>query len=1739
MKSIVLHLASILLVIVVASCIKEVNVYEVVDSESYSLVLQDSKNNISTDNNITDSVGNVLRVGLSLPSPQQIDSIKVTVFSFQNNRDSVFVLKNFSSDQDTIWSEIVFLTPGKRDFEVAAYLKNADSISIAGSITIYTKVVSAQIEPSNLVRQLGTEAVFNVIAKGDAPFTYKWFHDSISLAGDTTKTLTLTNIQFSDSGAYTNVVHDKWGNKTTTLAARLRVVTPTGITNTKPSLVVHGFTTILATESCSLVVSAIDPDSGQTFAYSVLKAPEGFSFTNNSFLWTPPPWYLGADSIKTDTVIFVVSDDGQPVESDTQIVPITVQKIMQGPGKVTGISGIARVNGNFVFAWNKSRFATEYQIYRAKDSTKLEKYQIVKDTLFSNSIKDTVFYYQVVAANSQGISLPSKKIISTSVNAAPVWAHTSFKVDVVENQSVSISLADSISDSNGDKISLSIVDGNPTLDSLVGSVWSYKAGYSDSGTYTIKIHATDSIASPVVLSILLHVIDANRPPEFMANKPSNAYGIVEKSNLLFPVKIVDPDSNTTSVSIESTTLPRPTTVTISNDTLRWMSLAGDTGIYEVVLRATDGLVSISKTVAIFINKNLPAPQIPTLITPINTSASQSIHPDLIWNSTVFASSYHLQVSTSAGFETVYFQDSTLSVTTKNMANLEYGKQYFWRVRAKNSSGTSSWSDVWTFKTIKQFTLSINSINGAVTKLPNDASFDSGSVVTLTPVPVAGYQFVGWGGDLSGITNPASITMSAAKNITAIFSRIPYPLSITAVNGTVTRSPSNTEYDSGTVVTLTPVAAMGYRFSGWSGDLTGAANPATLFMNSAKSLTANFIRVTYGLTLTAVNGTVTKSPNNTVYDSGAVVTITPQGAAGYRFSHWSGDQAGSANPLLLSMNATKNITANFTKGTFSLSLNALNGTVLKSPDLAAYDSGAVVTLVPQGAAGYRFSGWSGDLSGAVSPQTITMNGSKTVTANFAKVSFALTVNATNGTVAKAPLLAGYDSGAVVVLTPQALPGYRFSGWSGDLSGTANPATITMNTAKTLTAHFVKVFSLEITALNGSVGKTPNNALYDSGAVVTLTAQPAMGYQFSTWSGNLTGSVNPQTITMNGAKSVTANFTKVTYLLTITATNGTVTKLPNNTVYDSGSIVTLTPVPTIGYRFSGWSGALSGMANPASLIMNSVKSVTATFTKVAYPLTINAINGTVIRSPNQDSYDSGTVVTLTASPVMGYRFSGWSGDLSGMTSPTTITINSPKNITAGFVRSQFVINANTSADVGVVTGTIIRIPTQPMYDSGATVTLMAPTDTRYQFFNWTMGGTIIGTANSIDVKVSSDLFVIANYKIKTCSLTVVNSPLAGGSVSTSPLGPINCGNTMNITATPTTGYRFVNWSGAVGVNGSTVSSTTILLDVNKTVTANFELIPYTISFDAQNGSSPTTQQVSYGNTATIPALPSRTGYTFKGWYTEQACINLWDFATPITQSRTLYAKWEGVTSQVTFDPQNGLSTTVVNVVYPTTTINPLPTNPVKSGYTFTGWNFNADGSGAVFTSATSVTNNMTIYAQWTIQDADKNTYTEITIGSQTWIVENIKTTKYADGTDIPNVTDATDWTSQSKHAYAWYENMGVDVTPYGAYYNWHVIETGVPLIVGWHVPTDSEWEKLQKFLNRAGATFPAQNSGFRSSSDGSFVSAGSYGYAWSATDLGGKWANRWEFNFDDATGVTSNFNSSPDVYSGGAAIRLIKD
>ncbi|MEI6554907.1 MAG: FISUMP domain-containing protein [Paludibacter sp.] len=101
---------------------------------------------------------------------------------------------------------------------------------------------------------------------------------------------------------------------------------------------------------------------------------------------------------------------------------------------------------------------------------------------------------------------------------------------------------------------------------------------------------------------------------------------------------------------------------------------------------------------------------------------------------------------------------------------------------------------------------------------------------------------------------------------------------------------------------------------------------------------------------------------------------------------------------------------------------------------------------------------------------------------------------------------------------------------------------------------------------------------------------------------------------------------------------------------------------------------------------------------------------------------------------------------------------------------------------------------------------------------------------------------------------------------------------------------------------------------------------------------------------------------------------------------------------------------------------------------------------------------------VSDIDDNVYKTIKIGTQTWIAENLRTTKYNDGTSIPLVEGSNEWVSLNHGGYCWCNNdISSKNNYYGAWYNWYAVNTGKLAPIGWHVATNSDWSTLKSYIS----------------------------------------------------------------------------
>ncbi len=284
---------------------------------------------------------------------------------------------------------------------------------------------------------------------------------------------------------------------------------------------------------------------------------------------------------------------------------------------------------------------------------------------------------------------------------------------------------------------------------------------------------------------------------------------------------------------------------------------------------------------------------------------------------------------------------------------------------------------------------------------------------------------------------------------------------------------------------------------------------------------------------------------------------------------------------------------------------------------------------------------------------------------------------------------YESGEKLELKAVPAEGWEFMRWGRDLSGSSDKAKLVMDDNKWVVAHFspaeavAEVRYLKVTGdpsegghVRHSAGGGEGEFRFESGTVVTLTATPGRGYEFDYWSGDVSGRDPSVRLVMDGNKRVVAHFSRAVaeqYSLSASVEpSGGGSVSPESGTYDSGTVVTLTATPGRGYEFDYWSGDVSGRDPSVRLVMDGNKRVVAHFSRaVAEQYSLSASvepSGGGSVSPESGTYDSGTVVTLTATPGRGYEFDYWSGDVSGRDPSVRLVMDSNKRVTAHFSRSR---------------------------------------------------------------------------------------------------------------------------------------------------------------------------------------------------------------------------------------------------------------------------------------------------------------------------------------------------------------------------------------------------------------------------------------------------------------------------------------
>jgi M6 family metalloprotease-like protein/uncharacterized repeat protein (TIGR02543 family) len=276
-----------------------------------------------------------------------------------------------------------------------------------------------------------------------------------------------------------------------------------------------------------------------------------------------------------------------------------------------------------------------------------------------------------------------------------------------------------------------------------------------------------------------------------------------------------------------------------------------------------------------------------------------------------------------------------------------------------------------------------------------------------------------------------------------------------------------------------------------------------------------------------------------------------------------------------------------------------------------------------------------------------------------------------------------------------------------------------------------------------------------------------------------------------------------------------------------------------------------------------------------------------------------------------------------------------------------------------------------ETGVTITGINLMNAVVTFSNGSVGSTTSNSSSQIVLPLTGTILGDGNVTVTTADGNAkiplkVNSGVIhavtfnsnGGSAVGSQSVPD--GSSAIQPAPPTmTGYTFGGWFSDEALTTAFVFTTPITADI--ALYAKWTINSYAVTFNSNGGSVVPVQIVNYNAMATIPTPPTKTGYTFGGWFSDAALTTAFVLTTPITAETTLHAKWTINNYTVTFNSNGGSLVPSQSVAYNASVATPIA--PTETGYTFIGW-FSDTALTVAFVYTTPITVDITLYAKWTI-------------------------------------------------------------------------------------------------------------------------------------------------------------------------------
>ena len=619
-------------------------------------------------------------------------------------------------------------------------------------------------------------------------------------------------------------------------------------------------------------------------------------------------------------------------------------------------------------------------------------------------------------------------------------------------------------------------------------------------------------------------------------------------------------------------------------------------------------------------------------------------------------------------------------------------------------------------------------------------------------------------------------------------------------GTILTSPEGTNWTTRTSVTTNGLYGIAYG----PGSFVTVGDGGTILQSVAV--------ITHVLTVTPKgtgSGTVTSNPSGITcgatcsasFSQGVAVTLTASADTGSIFAGWSGGCQGTGI-CSVTMNSDITVTATFTLKTYTLTATKSGSGVgtLSAPGLTCsgascsgpYPYNTTVNITATALTGSTFAGWTGCDSGSGNTCTVTVTGSKSVSARFTLNAYSLiatktgsgvgTLSATGLTCSGATCSGTYNYNTPVAITATAGADSAFTRWTGCDSSPGNICRVTMNGDKSVEAGFVAAYTVTASAPGGHGSVKPVTQKVGYGGSASITIAPEAGYHIAsiTDNGQPVAIANQYVVSdVTAGHTIVVAFSLTTDSLTIQPGGdgtGKVTSSPlgiNCGVtcthkFRHGAKVILTATAIGRSTFTGWSGGGCPVKGTCQVTMTSDTSVTATF---AAPVTLTIQpggdgQGTITSSPLGITCRAGGVcsagfklnslVTLTAVPAANSYFSGWGGSCRGARATCTVTMAHAAAVNANF-------SADPRISVTPASRNFIHVPAH---------------QTRSQVFIVTNTGKSILSLATLSL-TGNPFFTLNPGKCdnanlgpgKTCAFAVVFKPLDTISVSATVSIPSN--------------------------------------------------------------------------------------------------------------------------------------------------------------------------------------------------------------------------------------------------------------------------------------------------------------------------------------------------------------------------------